>query len=198
MIVLLQGRLHEAHPLKAVIIAGGVGYGVHIPIRVAEKLPPVGSEVSLHIRQVIREDASDLYGFLEAAERDFFDLLTKVSGIGPKTALTLLSRVEPGSLATGIATGDTAMLAKCPGIGKKTAERIVVELRDKMPAFGDPSALPGGTAAAAAGSPAEEEAAAALVTLGFKAPDARKAVSQAARTLGPGASTEELVKAALR
>ncbi len=197
MIVFLQGVLREASPLRAVILAGGVGYGVHVPVRVSGRLPPAGNEVSLHIRQVFREDASDLYGFLEESERDFFDLLIKVSGIGPKTGLALLSRVDPGTLATGITTGDTILLAKCPGIGKKTAERIVVELRDKMasigsgPAGGEPSS-------ARPENRNQEEAVAALVTLGFKAPEARKAVTRAVETQGADTPTEELIKAALR
>lgn len=197
MIVYLQGILREASPLRAVIVAGGVGYGVHVPVRVSGKLPAPGNEVSLHIRQVFREDASDLYGFLEESERDFFDLLIKVSGIGPKTGLTLLSRVDPETLGSGIATGDTAMLAKCPGIGKKTAERIVVELRDKITSVGgQPPGIEG--TGAPGGNRNEEEAVAALVTLGFKAPEAGRAVAKAAKTLGPESSTEELVKAALR
>ncbi len=197
MIVYLEGRLHEVRPLQAVVLAGGVGYAVNIPLRVSEKLPPRGGDVSLHIRQVFREDASDLYGFTEAAERDFFDLLTGVSGIGPKMALTLLSRVDPASLTAGIASGDTGMLSKCPGIGKKTAERIVVDLRDKVSSLGTPGPLaPAGASPSA--EPREEQAVAALATLGFKMPDARKAVAKAARNAGPGASTEELVKTALR
>lgn len=197
MIVFLQGVLREASPLRAVVLAGGVGYGVNVPVRVAGKLPAPGNEVALHIRQVFREDASDLYGFLDESERDFFDLLIKVSGIGPKTGLALLSRTEPSSLAAGIATGDTAMLAKCPGIGKKTAERIVVELRDKISATGTIEGSADGLPSAA-GSGNEEEAVAALVTLGFKPPEAKRSVSKACAALGPTASTEDLVKTALR
>lgn len=199
MIVYLEGTLHEARPLHAVVLAGGVGYGVHVPLRVSERLPARGQPVALHVRQVFREDAADLYGFLDATERDFFDLLTKVSGIGPKTALTLLSRVPAESLAAGIAASDTDLLARCPGIGKKTAERIVVELRDKVASLGVPgSAVAAGGPAAAGGDASIEEAVAALVTLGFKAPEAKKAVDQAAAKAGPSPTTEDLVKAALR
>lgn len=197
MIVYLEGQLLQSTPLYAVILANGVGYGVHIPLRVSEKLPSKGHEVKLHIRQVFREDSADLFGFLDAAERDFFDLLTKVSGIGPKTALTLLSRVAAESLAAGIASSDTVMLSQCPGIGKKTAERIVVELRDKVPSFGVPGTSAGSNAA---GAPNEtvEEAVAALVTLGFKPLDAEKAVERSLKAAGPNPSTEDLVKRALR
>ena len=197
MIVYLEGQLLQSTPLYAVILANGVGYGVHIPLRVSEKLPAKGNDVKLHIRQVFREDSADLFGFLDAAERDFFDLLTKVSGIGPKTALTLLSRVPAESLAAGIASSDTVMLSKCPGIGKKTAERIVVELRDKVPSFGVPGAVPGSSAGGALGETAEE-AVAALVTLGFKPADAKKAVERVLKEAGPTPSTEDLVKRALR
>jgi len=197
MIVYLQGELFHSSPLQAVVLANGVGYCVHIPLRVAEQLPPKGNTVRLHIRQVFREDSADLFGFLDPAERDFFDLLTKVSGIGPKTALTLLSRVPAASLAAGIAASDTTMLAKCPGIGKKTAERIVVELRDKVVSLG----VPGTPAPQPGQSRAQEqveEAIAALITLGFKPADARKAVERGLQTAGPDPSTEELVKLSLR
>jgi len=200
MIVYLQGKILQSSPLYAVVLANGVGYGVHVPLRVTEKLPATGGEVQLHIRQVFREDSADLFGFLDASERDFFDLLTKVSGIGPKTALTLLSRVPAESLAAGIAASDTVMLAKCPGIGKKTAERIVVELRDKVPSFGIPGSAssPSGSSSDPLASDAAQEAIAALVTLGFKAPEARKAVERSLNTCSPDARTEDLVKAALR
>lgn len=198
MIVYLQGQLLQSSPLFAVILANGVGYGVHVPLRVSERLPQKGAEVQLHIRQVFREDSADLFGFLDAAERDFFDLLTKVSGIGPKTALTLLSRVPADSLARGIASSDTVMLSKCPGIGKKTAERIVVELRDKVPSFGIPETSSTGSTSDPLASDSAQEAIAALVTLGFKTPDARKAVERSLKSCPAGANTEELVKAALR
>ncbi|MFP4352694.1 MAG: Holliday junction branch migration protein RuvA [Puniceicoccaceae bacterium] len=198
MIVYLQGVLRESRPLHAVVLAGGVGYGVHVPLRVGERLPAPGVEVALHIRQVFREDSADLYGFLESSERDLFDLLTKVSGIGPKTALTMLSRVPAESLAAGIASGDTAMLATFPGIGKKTAERIVVELRDKMASVAIPSARPPSSGGPAENQAAADEAAAALVTLGFKPADARKAIDRVLQKASATPSTEELVKLALR
>jgi len=197
MIVYLEGQLLQSIPLHVVVLAGGVGYGVHIPLRVSEKLPPLGGEVKLHIRQVIREDSADLFGFLDASERDFFDLLTKVSGIGPKTAITMLSRVTAETLALGIASSDTVMLAKCPGIGKKTAERIVVELRDKVSSLGVGGALPSGSQGSKQNQTVEE-AVAALVTLGFKAVDARKAVERSLQTAKDSPTTEELVKLSLR
>ncbi|MEM0965633.1 MAG: Holliday junction branch migration protein RuvA [Verrucomicrobiota bacterium] len=197
MIVYLEGELLHSTPLHAVILANGVGYGVHIPLRVSEGLPAKGGSVKLHIRQVFREDSADLFGFFDATERDFFDLLTKVSGIGPKTALTLLSRVPAESLASGIASSDTIMLSQCPGIGKKTAERIVVELRDKVPSFGIPSS-PAGVPEDTNGQAMIEEAAAALVTLGFKPVDAKKAVERSLRTVGDSPTTEKLVKLSLR
>ncbi len=198
MIVYLQGQLLQSSPLFATVLTSGVGYGVHVPLRVSEKLPPAGGEVKLHIRQVFREDSAELFGFLDAAERDFFDLLTKVSGIGPKTALTLLSRVPAETLAAGIASSDTVMLAQCPGIGKKTAERIVLELRDKVPSFAPAGPGSPKSESGAALHESAEEAVAALVTLGFKPVDARKAVDRGLQRAGPTPSTEELVKMALR
>lgn len=196
MIVYLQGQLLQSTPLHAVVLTNGVGYGVNVPLRVSEQLPAIGGEVKLHIRQVFREDSADLFGFLSAAERDFFDLLTKVSGIGPKTALTLLSRVPADALAAGIASSDAVMLAKCPGIGKKTAERIIIELRDKVPSFGIPENT--STSGPANTNAVAEEAAAALVTLGFKPADAKKAVEKCLQASETAPSTEELVKMALR
>lgn len=204
MIVYLEGILRESHPLFAVVVTGGVGYGVHIPLRTAEKLPPVGQEVQLYTRHVLREDASELFGFLESRERDFFDLLTKVSGIGPRTALNLLSRVATDTLESAISSGDTRLLSQCPGIGKKTAERLVVELRDKLITLqqsGSSSAeTTGGTAESANSNVSvKSEAIAALTTLGFKFGDAEKAVNQALQSgSGKDISTEELVRLALK
>jgi len=196
MIVFLEGTLLSAKPLHAVVLAGGVGYGVHVPLPVAERLPGVGKPVRLHVRQVLREDSSELYGFLREEDRDFFDLLTgKVSGIGPKIGLNLMSRISPDTLRRAIGEGDVTLLSKCAGIGKKTAERIVIELRDKLGVSGGDAggpAEPGAAPQSHAG-----EAVAALMALGYKLPDADKAVRRAVERLGAEAATEELVRAAL-
>ena len=130
MIVALRGKLVKSSPLSAVLDVGGVYYGVNIPITTAEKLPKLGSETFLHTFAVYREDSQTLYGFATETDRDFFAVLVeKVSGIGPKIALNMLSRMSSTSLKSAIAAGDVSLLSKCPGIGKKTAERLVLELR---------------------------------------------------------------------
>lgn len=198
MITRISGTLLSASPLQAVIETGGLAYEVHIPVTTAERLPQTGQLAKLHTLVVYREDSQTLYGFASEDERDFFRLLVeKVSGIGPKTALSVLSKLSLPVLQSAIVAGDVGLLAKCPGIGKKTAERLVIELRDKL---GAPptAAVP---AADTTGAPAAEnkvrDAVLALVALGYKAPDADKAVRQAWVSLGPTASTEALIKRAL-
>lgn len=202
MITSISGILVSATPLAAIIEAGGLGYEVHIPVTTAERLPQPGQQAKLHTLAVYREDSQTLYGFATEEERDFFRLLVeKVTGVGPKMALSVLSKLSLQSLKGAIAAGDVGLLAKCPGIGKKTAERLVIELRDKV----NPADLGNGpatkpTAGSPAAAPAENkirDAVLALAALGYKAVDADKAVRQAWVTLGPSASTEALIKKAL-
>ncbi|MFM9001393.1 MAG: Holliday junction branch migration protein RuvA [Opitutia bacterium] len=196
MIVTLRGKLTEAGVLRVVIEASGVGYEVNVPVTTAERLPKVGAEVSLLIHHVFREDGQALYGFASADERDFFRLLVeKVSGVGPKMALNILSRLALPILRDAIVRGDVALLSQCPGVGKKTAERLVVELKDKVGLEG-PGAAPAAAPSSAAPSHAAD-AVAALVALGFKAADADKGVRTALAKLGAGATADQLVKAAL-
>ena len=197
MIVSLEGILVESNPLHAVIEAHGIGYEVNIPVTTAEKLPPPGRPVKLHTLAVYREDSQQLYGFATRDDRDFFRLLVeKVSGIGPKTALNLLSRLSVSTLKSAIANSDLKLLANCPGIGKKTAERLVVELRDKvgLPATTLPAVEPGQEGPAPT---AFQDTVGALIALGYKAPDADKAARRAQSILGPKATSEALVKKAL-
>jgi holliday junction DNA helicase RuvA len=201
MITRITGELLSASPLTAVIETGGFAYEVHIPVTTAERLPAAGQKVRLHTFVVYREDSQTLYGFTTEEERDFFRLLIeKVSGVGPKIALTVLSKLSLSVLQTAILSGDVALLSKCPGIGKKTAERLVIELRDKLSS--SPAAAPAGGAETlpAQASPAANkirDAVMALVALGYKAPDADKSVRQALVAIGPAASTEALIKKAL-
>ncbi|MBI2812767.1 MAG: Holliday junction branch migration protein RuvA [Opitutae bacterium] len=202
MITSVSGVLVSATPLSAVIETGGIGYEVHIPVTTAERLPSSGAAVKLHTLAVYREDSATLYGFATEAERDFFRLLVeKVTGVGPKMALSVLSKLSLPTLKGAIAAGDVGLLAKCPGIGKKTAERLVMELRDKLnPAdFGHAAAgaATTATAAAPAGENKIRDAVLALTALGYKAADADKAVRQAWVALGTKASTEALIKKAL-
>jgi Holliday junction DNA helicase RuvA len=202
MITSVSGILVSATPLSAIIESGGLGYEIHIPVTTAERLPSPGAQAKLHTLAVYREDSATLYGFATEEERDFFRLLVeKVTGVGPKMALSVLSKLSLPTLKGAIASGDVGLLAKCPGIGRKTAERLVMELRDKLnPAeLGHVPAGRGGTPAG--GLPAGEnkirDAVLALTALGYKAADADKAVRQAWVALGAKASTEALIKKAL-
>jgi holliday junction DNA helicase RuvA len=197
MIHHLSGTLAEALPTQIVVDVGGVGYHVLIPLSSYDKLPPVGTQLKILTHLAVREDAHVLYGFMGAAERDLFRLLVgHVSGIGPKTALDVLSGTTVSSFKACVVAGDIAALSKIKGIGKKTAERIVVELKDKV---GIAAAW---EAASAAHAPTPEEAritdaVLALIALGYKQVDAHKAV-KAAAAKQPAASTEELVTAGLK
>lgn len=197
MITSIQGILTAATPLRAVVELNGFGYEVNIPVTTAEKLPAPGATVKLHTLVIYREDAHTLYGFATTAERDFFRLMIEnVTGVGPKMALTIMSRMSLSSLESAIRTGDIATLSKCPGIGKKTAERLVVELKAKLGAGDITVSLGGDEAAAAAPSP-HRDAVAALMALGYKGADADQAVRRAALALGASATTEALIKKAL-
>lgn len=205
MIVHLKGILSAATPLSAVIDVQGVGYEVHIPVTTAERLPAIGKEAFLYTLAVYRQDTQSLYGFATTREREFFRLLVeKVSGIGPRSAISILSRLSVEMLQQAIANGDTALLTKCPGIGKKTAERLIVELKDKLSAQGLGSGttaetIAPGTATSADGQTPTviADAVAALVALGYKLPDADKSVRKVSQALGESATTEVLIRKAL-
>jgi holliday junction DNA helicase RuvA len=172
MIAHLRGRLLSKHPNQAIIEAAGVGYELTISIPTFTELPNAGGDVALHVHTHVREDALALFGFLRAEEKKLFEKLISVSGIGPKLAITILSGMSTEFMVAAIRGNDVAQLTKIPGIGKKTAERMVLELRDKLEAFG---AAP----AAAKTTPVEEDVLSALVNLGYQRPAAEKAVSKA-------------------
>ena len=198
MITSIQGLLTSATPLHAIIELNGFGYEVNIPVTTAEKLPSPGATVKLHTLVIYREDAQTLYGFATAPERDFFRLMIEnVTGVGPKMALTIMSRLSLPSLESAIRMGDITTLAKCPGIGKKTAERLVVELKSKV-GGADFAVSPGAEAVSApTGASTHRDAVSALIALGYKAADADQAVRRATLALGAEASTEALIKKAL-
>lgn len=198
MITSLQGTLAAVSPLRAVIELNGLGYEVNIPVTTAERLPGIGATVKLHTLVIYREDAQTLYGFATPADRDFFRLMVEnVTGIGPKLALTIMSRLSLPSLESAIRMGDVATLSKCPGIGKKTAERLVVELRAKLGVSDTAGPATGGADAPNAAPSTHRDAVAALVALGYKAADADQAIRRVSLALGPGATTEMLIKKAL-
>ena len=198
MITFLQGKLVEALPTQVVVDVNGIGYEVLIPLSSFDKLPPPGQPVKLLTQLVIREDAHVLYGFMTAAERDLFRLLVNsVSGIGPKTALNILSGMNATAFRGAVAGGDVKALSQISGVGKKTAERIVVELKDKIGAAGAWEA----SSAQRALSPQDQkvnDAVLALMALGFKQIEAHDAVRGAAALLAPTATVEDLVRACLK
>lgn len=205
MISFMEGVVDSAGPLEVVLNINGIGYRIEVPVTTAEQIPGVGRTIRLHIHPVYREDTQALYGFVSAAERDFFRLLlNKVSGIGPKIGLSLMSRLSFAMLSSAIARGDVALLAKCPGIGKKTAERLCVELKDKLGGDqGSGNSTAGAFQPSIAGSGGTEvsaihDAVQALITLGYKLDAADNAVRRVVPQLGPTATADALIKAALR
>ena len=183
MIALLHGRLVEKHPNQAIVETGGVGYDVTIPVSTYTGLPEAGAEVRLRIHTHVREDALSLYGFLTQNEKALFEKLIGVSGIGPKLAVTILSGLAATELIGAIRRGEVERLVRIPGIGKKTAERMVLELRDKLPAAGEePAAAPGALSAV------EQDVLSALLNLGCGRPQAEAAVRKA-KTGAPAATS---------
>jgi len=177
MIAHIRGRLIAKHPNQAIVEAAGVGYDIAITVPTFSDLPAVGSEVSLHIHTHVREDAIALFGFLRADEKQLFEKLITVSGIGPKLAITILSGMVPADMVGAIRANNHARLTRIPGIGKKTAERMCVELRDKLEAFGEAQA-------ATPVSAVEEDVISALANLGYQRALAEKAVERAVASVG--------------
>jgi Holliday junction DNA helicase RuvA len=198
MITFLEGTLVEALPTQIVVAVQGVGYQVSIPLSSFDKLPQPGSPVKILTHLQIREDAHVLFGFMTSAERDLFRLLVNnVSGIGPKTALDVLSGISVSHFKAAVVSGDAGLLSKTRGIGKKTAERIIVELKDKV------GITATWEAASEANAPTPEQtrvndAVLALISLGYKQVDAYKAVKMAQEKGGAAQETGDLVRQALK
>ncbi|MCL2100977.1 MAG: Holliday junction branch migration protein RuvA [Fibromonadales bacterium] len=194
MIERLRGILVQKTPLLAVVECGGVGYGVNVSARTGETLPSEGAEVTLLTHLAVREDALTIFGFLDLQEKELFLNMIDVTGIGPKMAQRILSSISPSDFLSLIATENTAGLSKIKGIGKKTAELLVLALKDKALSI---SAIAGENSSMLLPL-AEQEAILALHTLGVKDPGAKKAVEKAAETLGRGADSGKLIAEALR
>jgi holliday junction DNA helicase RuvA len=198
MITYLHGTLIEALPTQVTVEVNGVGYEALIPLSSFDKLPAPGQSVKLLTHLVVREDAHVLYGFMTAAERGLFRLLINhVSGIGPKIALNILSGIQVTAFRGAVAGGDIKMLSQISGVGKKTAERIVIELKDKI---GPGGVLEAQSAQRALSSDEQKinDAVLALIALGFKAAEAHETVRGTLAVLGAEASLEELVRASLK
>ncbi len=178
MIAHLRGKLIAKHPNQAIVEAGGVGYDVNISVSTFSELPALGADVAMFIHTHVREDAFTLFGFLRAQEKQLFEKLISVSGIGPRLAITILSGMQADAAVAAIKGNNVAALTRVPGIGKKTAERMVLELRDKLEAFGVP--------AAAASSPVEDDVLSALVNLGYNRSLAEKALARLGSTAADG------------
>jgi Holliday junction DNA helicase RuvA len=198
MITFLHGKLVEMLPTQVTVDVHGVGYEVLIPLSSFDKLPQPGHEIRLLTHLAVREDAHTLYGFMSAAEREMFRLLINtVSGIGPKIALNILSGISVTAFRGAVANGDVKALSQISGVGKKTAERIVVELKDKVGAAGAWEAS-SAQRALSAEDQRVNDAVLALLALGFKQIEAHDSVRKAQASIGAQATVEELVRACLK
>ena len=189
MIAHLRGRLISKHPNQAVVETAGVGYDVTITIPTFSDLPAPGSEIALHIHTYVREDAIALFGFLRPEEKQLFEKLIQVSGIGPKLAVTILSGMPAPEMVAAIRSANIARLTRIPGIGRKTAERMLLELRDKLDGLGEVSPPKMAT-------PVEEDVLSALLNLGYQRAAAERALAAAAGN-GRTASFDALFREAL-
>jgi Holliday junction DNA helicase RuvA len=193
MIAHLRGRLFAKQPGQAIVEAGGVGYDVTISVPTFTALPSEGGEVSLYIYTQVREDTLALFGFKEREEKRLFERLITVSGVGPKLAITILSGLNPERTVAAIRGQDHATLTRIPGVGKKLAERLVVELKEKLDDLATAAPVAGVTA------PAAEDVLSALMNLGYQRPAAQKAIETAVtKDQGAGEEFDALFRAALK
>lgn len=199
MIGRLRGVVAEKHPPELLIDVQGVGYEVEAPMSTFYQLPPTGESVTLYTHLVVRDDAHLLFGFASRSERSLFRTLIKVNGVGAKLALTILSGISADDFARCVQDGDAATLVRLPGVGKKTAERLLIEMRDRLQDWEARPALPGMLEQAASAVPAApdplKDAVSALVALGYKPPEASRLVSGVDTE---GLSSEEIIRAALK
>ncbi len=195
MIAFLRGRISDKQPNRIVVDVNGVGYDVAVPLSTFYGLGEPGSEIALRIHTHVREDALALYGFATQIEQELFLRLIGVSGIGPKVALAVLSGIEPNDLIRAIERGDIARLTAIPGVGKKTSERIVLELKDRLPRVPVATAAPADAVGDRSG--VRDDVLSALVNLGYHRPLAEKAVAVALKT-APDGGFESTLKQALR
>ncbi len=196
MIDYVSGKLAAKKPTEAVIDVGGIGYKVLIPTSTFEKLPAIGKEVAVLTHHYVREDAMTLFGFATPEERTVFNLMLAVSGVGPKLALAALSALRPSEIRDRVLEGDSAMLTRIPGVGKKTAERLIIELRDRFE-----KTVLGSSTSTSADTPTvsyRADALAALEALGLSRSGAEKAILTVLRTNPDISSAEELIRLALR
>ena len=197
MIAHIQGFLHFKSPEYLVIDVDGIGYQVHVPLSTFYDLPQLGSTVSLHIHTHVREDALQLYGFQSPEEKALFVLLISISGIGPRLAVNILSGISPAELVESLGQNNLARLISIPGVGRKTAERIMVELRDKVSSL-SPGHDVTVTVKTAVNEAMFEDALSALLNLGYKKGVAQRAIENAGKQLEGEITLESLLKESLR
>jgi Holliday junction DNA helicase RuvA len=193
LIAHLSGRILRKAPTEAVVDVGGVGYRVHIPVSTFYRLGEEGSEVSLLVHTHVREDALALFGFLTASEQTLFERLISVAGVGPRLALNILSGIEAPELVAALRASDVARLTRIPGVGRKTADRLVVELKERVADLAAPAA----EAPPAGPGPAKEDLVSALLHLGYSRPEAERGVDKALRE-GGASRFEDLLRRALQ
>ena len=195
MIEYIKGTLADSSPTKTIIDIGGIGHRIAIPLSNYSKLPKIGEQVRLFLSTIIREDSHKNYGFLTSDERDLFENLINVSGIGPKTALALLGHLEASDLQIAISQSDITSICKVPGIGKKTAERLIIEMRDRVQKM---TTLQCSIPSSMAGKTIANDALSALVNLGYQPIPVQKAIKLIIETSEKEHDLAELITAALK
>lgn len=198
MFAYIKGTLAHASPVSVVIEAGGVGYKIFIPVSAFNRLPHLGTELSLHTSFVVREQAQTLYGFITTEERDFYEALLGVTGIGPKIALALIGHMPIGDLQQAIVNEDAATICRVPGIGKKGAERLIIEMRDKVSLH---AITPNDFAVHSVGdlrTQTVSDAMSALINLGYNHMTAQKAIKKTLKDIPEGIDVSALISIALK
>ncbi len=200
MIGRIRGILLDKQPPELLVDVHGIAYEIQAPMSTFYQLPANGTEVVLHTHLVVREDAQLLYGFHDLQERRLFRSLIRVSGVGPKVALAVLSGMAADEFVRTVRNNDIAAIVRIPGIGKKTAERLTVEMRDGLAGWGETAELPGAGDAGSRGRPVDhsEEAETALIALGYRPQDASRMISRVLKDNEPGLGRDELIRLALR
>lgn len=198
MIAWVEGTLREKAPVRVVVDVNGVGYELHVPLSTSAVLPDNGKMVALHVHMVAREDALLLYGFATAYEKEVFGMLLRANRVGPKLAQTILSGMPPERLVAALRDGEVAAMTGIPGVGAKTAERMVVELRERATELGSRVAVAAGASAVDESGELHAQLLSALVNLGYPRSQADRVVALAVDEAGEGASIESLIRVALR
>ena len=198
MIAWVEGTLREKAPVRVVVDVNGVGYELHVPLSTSAVLPDTGKTVALHVHLVAREDALLLYGFATAYEKEVFGMLLRANRVGPKLAQTILSGMPPERLVAALRDGEVAAMTGIPGVGAKTAERMVVELRERATELGSRVAVAAGASAVDESGELHAQLLSALVNLGYPRSQADRVVALAVDEAGEGATIESLIRVALR